>query len=83
MEFNMLSIAISSFFALALIVAVFVIVMMLQQYRDRIIGIVQTELFSDRSEADPRPATYRHRARTLQLTNRARSSHPVPLRAAA
>lgn len=78
----MLSIAISSFFVLALLGAVAVIMMMFFQYRDRIAGVIQAELQTNRAAAPS--SAYRHRiVRTPQHLTQHRSLQPVPLRAAA
>jgi hypothetical protein len=80
----MLSIAISTFFALALFGAATVIAMMFFQYRDKIVSVVQSELKADRSEVVLRPTAYRHRiVKAPQLMNQHRSLQSAPLRAAA
>ena len=80
----MLSIAISSFFLLALSGAVAVIATMFSRYRDRIASVIQSELRADHAEAAAPSSAYHHRiVRTPQLPARHRSLRPVPLRAAA
>lgn len=80
----MLSIAISTFFALAFIGAAAVIAMMFIQYRDRIVSVLEAELQSDRAEAAFPSSPYRHRTvKVPQLMTQHRSLQPAPLRAAA
>ncbi len=80
----MLSIAISTFFALAFFGAATIIAMMFFQYRDKIVSIVQSELKADQSEAVLRPTAYHHRTvKAPQLMTQHRSLQPVPLRVAA
>jgi hypothetical protein len=80
----MLSIAISSFFALAFFGSATVIAMMFAQYRDKITSVIRNELQADRVEAALRPTVYRHRIiKAPQLMAQNRSLQSVPLRAAA
>lgn len=80
----MLSIAISTVFALAFFGSAMVIAMMFLQYRDRIVSIVQNELTGDQSAVALQPTAYRHRiVKTPQLMSQHRSLRPVPLRVAA
>lgn len=80
----MLSIAISTFFALAFFGSAMVIAMMFSQYRGKIVSVVQNEFNTDQSAAILPQTTYRHRSvKTSQLMNQHRSPQPVPLRVAA
>ncbi len=82
----MLSIAISTFFALAFFGAATVIAMMFFRYRDKIVSVVQNELKAGQSEAVLGPTACRHRivrAPQLLMTQKNRSLKPVPLRVAA
>ncbi len=80
----MLSIAISTFFALAFLGSVIVIAMMFFQYRDRIASVIQNELRVDPAEAIFPSSVYRHRSvKSPQFMIQHRSLQPVPLRAAA
>ncbi len=80
----MLSIAISSFFLVALFGAVTVIAMMFSRYRDRITSVIQAELQSDRGKPVLASSAPYHRiVRTPQIAVRHRSLQTVPLRAAA
>ena len=80
----MLSIAISTFFALSFFGSAMVIAMMFSQYRDRIVSVVQNELKADQSAVVLQPTAYRHRTvKATQLMSQHRSLQPVPLRAAA
>lgn len=80
----MLSIAISTFFALAFFGSATVIAMMFFQYRDKIVSVIQSELEADQSQAVLQPTAYRPRiVKAQQLMTQNRSLQPVPLRAAA
>lgn len=80
----MLTITISTFFALALFGSVTVIGMMFFQYRDRIASVIQNELRADPSEAAFPSAVYRHRTvKAPQLMPQHHSLQPAPLRVAA
>ena len=80
----MLSIAISSFFALAFLGSIIVIAAMFLQYRDRIVDVIQSELTGSTSETACQPTTYRHRAiKAPQHPARPRSPQSAPLRVAA
>ena len=80
----MLSIAISTLFALAFIGSATIIAMMFFQYQGRIVSVIQNELHTDQSEAHLRPAVYRHRTvKAPQLMTQHRSLQSVPLRVAA
>ena len=80
----MLSIAISTLFALAFIGSATIIAMMFFQYQGRIVSVIQNELHTDKSEALLRPAAYRHRTgKAPQLMTQHRSLQSVPLRVAA
>ena len=80
----MLTIAISTFFALAFFGSVAVIAMMFLQYRDKIISVVQGELRRNESVVVLQTPAYRHRSvKAPQLMNQHRSPQPVPLRVAA
>ncbi len=85
----MLTIAISTFFALAFIGAVTVIAMMVFQYRNRIASVIlnelrQNELRANQSKAVLQPTAFRHRIiKAPQPMTRNRSLQPVPLRVAA
>jgi len=80
----MLGIAVSVFFALALLGSVAVIAMMFFQYRDRIASVVQNERQADRTDSPLRSSAYRHRsAKAAMPMTQYRSLKPAPLRAAA
>ena len=80
----MLSIAISTFFAIAFFGAVTVIAMTFFQYRGKIAQVVQYELNAAQLRTDSEPTHYRHRTiRSRQPMTGHRSLRPVPLRAAA
>lgn len=80
----MLSIAISTFFAVAFFGSAAVIGMMFFQYRDKIVAVLHNELKVDQSETVYLSAKYRHRiVKAPQLMSQNRSLQPVPLRVAA
>lgn len=80
----MLSIAISSFFVLALFGSLTVIAMMFFQYRDRIASVIENELRVDPAEAIfPSSAYRRVTVRAPQLMTQYRSLQPALLCAAA
>mgnify|MGYP003672586190 CR=1 FL=1 len=80
----MLSIAISSFFAVALLGSATVIAMMFLQYRDRIVSVIENELQTRPSEtASPSSACRLRTVKVPQPMASHRSMRPVPLRVAA
>ncbi len=80
----MLSIAISTFFALALFGSATVIAVMFLQYRDRIVSVIENELRTEPSEAAFPSSTYRRRTvKTPKLMTQHRSLQPDLLRVAA
>ena len=80
----MLSIAISSFFAVALFGAASVIATMFLQYRDRIVSVIENEMRTERSgTALPTSVCRQRTAKTPQLMTQHRLMQPVPLRVAA
>lgn len=80
----MLTIAISTFFALAFLGSAIVIAMMFFQYREKIVSVIQSEMKVERPETVFQPTVYRHRVvKAKQLMTHHRSLQPVPLRVAA
>lgn len=83
-DYLMLSIAISTFFALAFFGAAMVIAMMFSQYRDRIVNVIQAGMEAKQAEATPQTTNYRHRTvKSSQPMTQNRALKPAPLRVAA
>ncbi|WP_417593764.1 hypothetical protein [Parasphingorhabdus sp.] len=81
---HMLSIAISTFFALALFGAAMVIAMMFSQYRDRIVNVIQNGMEARQAEAIRQTTSYRRRTvKSSQPMTQNRAVKPAPLRVAA
>ncbi|MEH6756287.1 MAG: hypothetical protein V7676_02105 [Parasphingorhabdus sp.] len=79
----MLTVAISTFFALALAGAVLTIGVMFLGYKDKVKAVIMAELGENLAPTSMASSPYRVRVSKPYLPMRQRPSQPVPLRAAA